>query len=405
MKGINEGRQDQENFDILTRDGRSVPVAKIRPEIESTPLCSGGPLLLGEECRTSKEDEYNKSITNAAVKFQSAQNPTPGTLSKRDFHPKSTACVAGVVKVTPNLPEDLRQGVFATEASLDGSGLFKAAIRFSNGSPAFRPDGTIGLPPDAEPDARAMAVKILGVNGFPLLTSASLIPGQQTQDLMMTNHPVFFIRNIDSAIKFFPALLRGQSLDALDAHEKQSLIAGRKKIDDIFNETYWSQSAYRFGPGKAAKFITRPLACSSLPLPPESIDRTNPDFLRSVAQKRLDKGTVCFGVFVQRQTDPIAMPTEDVTITWDETISIPVQVATITIPGGQNVLDHKRHSFCESLSFNPWNGIKEHKPLGAIGRIRQTAYSGVSAKRRIENNVNLEEPLTNDEFFGVLRNL
>ena len=394
---------------ITTRDDVPVAVAGVNPAVEVTPVCTGKPLALGEECKDPQEDELNRQITAAAVHFQAAQNPKKGTLSMRDFHPKSTACVAAVVQVERNIPVDLQQGFFAPTASPDRTGKFKAVVRFSNGSPAIKPDGTLGLSDDSGPDARAMALKVVGVNGTPLQTTMSSELGMQSQDFMMTNHPVFFLRNIQSAMKFFPALLKGNSLAGLDAHEREALIGGRKKIDDIFNETYWSQGAYRFGndlktgAGIAAKFISRPVACGSAPL--ASIDKSDPNFLRAVAQKRLETGNVCFALFVQKQLDPVSMPTEDPTIEWSETASVPVKLATVTIAAHQNVLDSARHTFCENLSFSPWNGIKEHKPLGAIGRIRQTAYSGISTKRRVENHVSLDDARASNEFFSVLNSL
>jgi len=392
---------------VQTRDQQPVPVAHLSDGIPPTPVCDASqPLALNAECKSPDEDALNGKITAAAVGFQSFQNPKPdaahpGTdpLSKRDFHPKSTACVAAFFDVLPGLAADLRQGVFAAGGAASGF-KYRAVIRYSNGSPAIKADGTLGINKDGEPDARAMAVKLVGVSGTPLLSTAPTSPGTATQDFMLTDFPVFFLRNINSAIKFFPGLLNGTAAANLDPHELANLVGGRKVIADIFNETYWSQGPYRFG-AAAAKYQVRPVACDA-PLLGRAPGATETDFLRQNASDRLATGSVCFDFFVQRQSDAVATPVEDTTIEWLEADAPPVKIARITIPKGQDVLSAERQQFCENLSFSPWNGIVEHRPLGSINRIRLTAYSGISTKRRMENQVPIGEPTGNEDFFSVL---
>lgn len=74
-------------------------------------------------------------------------------------------------------------------------------------------------------------------------------------------------------------------------------------------------------------------------------------------------------------------------------------VATIKVAGKQNVLSDFRHGYCERLSFSPWNGVAEQRPMGAINRLRLPVYSGVSNKRRTENQVDLKESEGVDEDY------
>ena len=57
---------------------------------------------------------------------------------------------------------------------------------------------------------------------------------------------------------------------------------------------------------------------------------------------------------------------EDISIAWTAPF---VTIATIHIPRQQSAsFEQKR--FCEQLSFNPWQGIESHRPLGKINEQR-----------------------------------
>ena len=79
----------------------------------------------------------------------------PGTLVRRDAHPKHHAVVRGEFVVSGDVPDDLKHGIFATP------GRVPAWIRFSNGSPLVRPD--------RRRDQRGCAIKLVGIPGPKLL--------------------------------------------------------------------------------------------------------------------------------------------------------------------------------------------------------------------------------------------
>jgi len=56
-------------------------------------------------------------------------------------------------------------------------------------------------------------------------------------------------------------------------------------------------------------------------------------------------------------------------------------VATITIPR-QNFDTKPRDTACELLSYSPWHALPDHKPLGAVNRMRKVIYEAISAFRR-----------------------
>ena len=77
------------------------------------------------------------------------------------------------------------------------------------------------------------------------------------------------------------------------------------------------------------------------------------------------------------------MPVEDTSVEWDEEVSKPIPVATLTIgmqdvdsPDGRALAEE-----CEAMAFSPWNALAEHRPLGGINRLRQAVYLASQAKR------------------------
>ena len=55
-----------------------------------------------------------------------------------------------------------------------------------------------------------------------------------------------------------------------------------------------------------------------------------------------------------------------------------------------------RDAFGEHLSFIPWHALPEHKPLGAVNRIRRVVYASVSKLRHQHNGVARREPEPDD---------
>jgi len=95
----------------------------------------------------------------------------------------------------------------------------------------------------------------------------------------------------------------------------------------------------------------------------------------------LRSGEAVFDFKVQLQTDAVAMPVEDVTVEWDETQSVPVTVATLVIPPQRVDPSGEVAARCESMSFSPWHGLAEHRPMGGMNRLRRSVYMA-SVQRR-----------------------
>ena len=150
--------------------------------------------------------------------------------------------------------------------------------------------------------------------------------------------------------------------------------------------TYWSGSPYWLGPpgttgGCAVKYSLVPGFKGAAP--PIDLKIKPDDYLSQALEQYLRTREAVFEFRVQPQTDPVAMPVEDVSVEWDEAVSKPIPVATLTI-GVQDVDSTEGRALaeeCETMAFSPWNALAEHRPMGGINRLRQAVYLASQAKR------------------------
>ncbi|RTL32824.1 MAG: catalase [Burkholderiales bacterium] len=281
----------------------------------------------------------------------------------RDAHRKAHGCVQARFTVLGKLPAKLAQGLFATPRSYD------AVVRFSNGSGSSQDDHS--------PDGRGMAVKVLGVSGPKLLDDE---PNASTQDFLMINHPVFFVRNASDYVAFQKNTV---SFLLTHLHEAGIIIAiGAHSMTNPLNARYWSMVPYKLGT-EQMKYSARPCAGGTFYDQSNSADR-----LRENLTGQLASGSACFDFMVQTRTAPADMPIEDPTIEWKEASSPFVPVARIDIPAQTP----EGAEACEIRSFTPWHSIAEHRPLGGISRVRKTVYQTISTLRHQLNGQPRVEP-------------
>ena len=296
---------------------------------------------------------------------------------RRGQHAKATGCVQGVFTIRDDVPDDLRHGVFHRP---DRS--FQAIVRFSNSSETIGHDGSVA--------ARGMAIKLLDVDGTPA------IPGTENrcQDFLTVNLPVFPFATPAEYVRFFEIRATPLVGDLLAAawfalFHPRHLTSGLKILNKNVTSplmTYWSGSPYWLGPpgttgGRAVKYSLVPRSGGMAP--PVRQKRKLGDYLSQALEQYLRTREAVFEFRVQPQTDPVAMPVEDVSVEWDEAVSKPIPVATLTI-GLQDVDSAEGSALameCETMAFSPWNALAEHRPMGGINRLRQAVYLASQAKR------------------------
>ena len=332
------------------------------------------------ESVTADEPYYTARIVASSVQLSAATHATLAAqgakpdVYRRDVHTKAHGCVMASFEIG-RVEERFARGLFAAPGKYD------AIIRFSSGSPTPQSDSV--------KDARGMAIKVLHVPGRKLLDFEE---DDYTQDFVLMNNPTFFIRTIAEYADFADALGRGQATgyfigwrNPLTWHLHEMRLAQatfKPRPESLVKTRFWSGSAYTLGPREYVKYSARPCAANQA-LPPRDGNQ-EADYLRLELANQAARGGACFDFMVQPQAPGRDMPVEDTTVEWSETDSPFVPVARITLQPAPNDTPAMEQR-CESLAFNPWHALPEHRPVGVMNRVREALYQGISQFRRTKN--------------------
>ncbi len=279
---------------------------------------------------------------------------------------KSVGCVEARFEVHDQIDRRLKQGLFAHPGS------YPAYLRFAN---ATERD-------DSKKDIRGLSIRVRQVPGKVLWGE----PG--AQDFLLNSYPALFADTPETFLKFMRARQAGKELsfflNPLDSHLKALWIVFRARERHLspLDIRYWSTVPFRLGEdsGQAVKYSVTP--CSSFRT--RQAVEPGENQLRAALKAHLKGESACLAFGVQLRTDPEAMPLEDASVIWDEKASPFVEVATITIPD-QAFDTTEALSRCEQSSFNPWQSLPAHEPLGRMNAVRRAVYAYGAALRHKES--------------------
>jgi hypothetical protein len=331
-----------------------------------------------------------------------------GSPALRAQHAKAHACVSGTMTVRQEIPQDRRRGVFAHPGQK-----YDVWVRYSNAAAIPGPDSVVSGGAIAAHASRGMAIKILNVAGAALMPTR----GSVDQDFLMVNHPVFPFANVadyeaitqvladdgDKPDRFFVERvhkLSDGSPDLGDPVTRRTLrtLGIVKRIQSLSgtaqppafqrppacptDNQYFGGAPFLFGDDKVMRVRVTPTSAAS----DAQIDPGDRDYLRTVLQARLRAAAavVAFEFQVQiRDAGTLAVDTdiEDASVDWDETKYPFETLADLIIPP-QDFDTAERRAQCEALSFSPWHGISEHRPLGGINRLRRAVYEASAVYRQ-----------------------
>ena len=237
-----------------------------------------------------------------AATVQQLKNRYPGQKQVlRGVHAKDHGCVKAVFEVEPSLDVEYRVGVFSEPGRR-----YDAWIRFSNAATLVLPDDPKGRDGKPTPGSRGMAIKLLGVQGTPLLPPH----GALTQDFLLVNHPVFAFANVEdyqvlSSVLADPAnreqpdkffgiqLAKGGA--AAERAKRTLEIVGKIRAANVAAGAYQPQPAspvdcryfsgapFLFGNGSVMKFSAVPVDSPADPQP----NVADPNYLRNALIERL----------------------------------------------------------------------------------------------------------------------
>jgi len=341
-----------------------------------------------------KEAQTIRSLAGtltARINDQFKATPHP-----RDISGKGSACVKANVTISPHLSPNLRVGFLQGKPNGDMS--YKAWIRFSNPSDH--------VTTNAEHDIHSMAIKLIDVSGDRLPD-----PGDEanTQDLLFVAHDAFFAGDPQHLHDFFEACRKGGSCDPIRnpyvawhllTHPRAAynLVVGRKVYPSISDMSWYSVAPFDLD-SHIVKYGAFPCERQAQYNTPGDTSH----YLLQRLQNLLDPANnnhLCLNLAVQVRNDPDRQPIENTLIPWDDSVANWQTAAKIDIYP-QTFSTTAQQEFCEELAFNPWHGLRVHRPIGGINRARREVLPAIQDARLKANGLArfARHPITGNEVF------
>lgn len=315
------------------------------------------------------DDDPDGKLKQMFVDIVQTRRITQGqTPARRPVFLKPHGVACARFEIRPDLPKDLRVGVFALKEALP------AWVRFSS--------DTIPSNPDLKTTC-GVGIKLFNVPGKKLLGDGN------TQDFILQNHDVFFVDTAEDMCEFTKAgVVQGDYDPYLDTHPvTKRILDEMEKIElSVLTATYWSVLPYAFGKDRYVKYKLEPEQIADGE-PPVDVN----DYLASDLALRLRTGEARFRFMVQLRTNDESMPLDAATVRWSESESEPIHVATLILPR-QDIRALGQANYGENLAFNPWHCLPEHEPAGSISQARRLVYASSATERRNVNGVTTREP-------------
>lgn len=320
------------------------------------------------ETREPGEDWHAAHIIAVMRRMQERLYRPGATL--RDAHTRHTALLEAEFTVAADLPPELAIGLFARPARYD------AWVRFSNAHDQKQSDSI--------PDLRGCAIKLRDVPGERIPESDE--PTSQDFVLMQTpTIPLGTVKLFHDAIhlvtEWSPLAFAAKMLLTGQARVLKQVDAVKVNPASPADIRYWSTTPYLLGPDRVVKYSLTPTSEYRSTMP----ERPGDTYLTDALAAHLAEAEASFDFQVQLRTDPAAMPVEDIAIRWSEDESdggSPFRtVATLRIPR-QDFRTPERDALSEALAFSPGHALAEHRPIGALNRVRMRVYAEQAAWRQ-----------------------
>jgi hypothetical protein len=336
-------------------------------------------LQIAEERPLPEEERYTRAIIEEISAF-TRENWLPGG-AQRFGNTKTFGVVRGEFVVLPELPENLRRGLFARP------GRYPAWVRFAGPGPY--------APPDLEDYGQcSIGIKVMGVPGPKLMDDE-----RNTQDFILVTPASFVTPDIRENAKL-QRWVRAKAplayvINPFDSHIIQfvmQLLYSPMHASPL-EVQYYSNVPFLLGEGQAVQYSIRPCRRGKTRIPA----RPSENYLHDAMVKSLAEGEWTFDFMVQVQTDPHRMPIENASVKWPERLSPYVPVARLRLPA-QRFDSDAQTAFADVLRYNPWHSLPEHKPLGNSNRARRTMYDQLASLRQRMNAVEHVEPTGAEAF-------
>lgn len=316
----------------------------------------------------------------------------------RTSHAKAYGLLKGELRVLPNLPPELAQGLFALSRT------YPVVARLAQVPGELLDDHRVSTP-------RGLALKVIGVDGEMLPPHA----GETTQDFVLDTGKAFiapgamtFLAQItatEAAAKLPQAVKSVVSATARATNAALNAVGLNSANLDFYGhpfrhplaESYYSQAPIRYG-DHIAKLSITPATPGQRARGEQPLALDGPDGLRQVMGEFFRSNAAEFDVGIQLCTDLDTMPVENAHAEWPEDRSPFRPVARLTFPPQNAFSEARRAAVDDGLLFCPAHSLEAHRPLGSIMRARMRAYEVLGRERRTANGSGNKEPRAIDEI-------
>ena len=277
----------------------------------------------------------------------------------RALHRKQITAAKGQLRVLSDVPEFARHGLFQKP------GEYEVWVRLSNGG--------MDRAPDAMPDVRGLALRVLGVKGESALGNGPAV----SQDFTLINQSQFAFPKSDEFVDFVAAAAAGKGALLKFLVKRYGFFGGPLRLIQMIKSL-----GKPFGGFATENFFTAvPMACGPfavrarlVPAPgngsatPGAKSDWSADFSARLRQQSLE-WDLQLQAFVSEDLTPI----EDASVDWPSPYST---VARLSLPV-QDTASAEGEAFCnkvEGAVFDPWQALAAHRPLGDVQRARKVVY-------------------------------
>ncbi len=287
--------------------------------------------------------------------------------AERAVFRKLHGAVRGRFEVLDGTEDVWRHGIFS-------HGHLDAWVRFSSdASPTTADLGT----------TLGVGIKLFGVNDADLLGRSS-----DTADLILQNHPVFFVDDLQEMVDFtYAGVVQQDYPGYLKSHPKTRRILDEmdRAEGSVLTATYWGILPFHLG-HEVVKYRLTP-ETKSWDVPDDATDYLAVDLAHRLAAREYS-----FLLAVQRRSDPSSMPLDEATVRWPEESSPYVPVARLRVLQ-QNVLERGQSDYGQNLAFNIWRTSAANKPVkeSSIAWARRDVYAAGADLRHEANGETLAD--------------
>ncbi|MBU42019.1 MAG: catalase [Spirochaetaceae bacterium] len=308
-----------------------------------------------EDIQEGEEEKFQKFARQFGI-LQKMKSKQFG--AGRALHRKQILGLKADLEVLGDIPEHARHGLFAFP------GHHEAYIRLSNGS--------LNIQPDSTGDIRGFAIKVRGIDGPGALTENT-----DCQDFLLINLPAFSSPKSEQFVQMVQAAAQGNAPLFRFMVGTYGFLGGilrMKKLAASVNRRFSGFATEKF-------YSAAPIACgpyaARVRLLPDTRLRKGSGAIADLAEdmkSRLQNAPLQMDFQLQFFTDEKHTPIEDASVDWKEKHSPYVTVARLSIPahGEQELAD--LGEAIEKDIFDPWQALKDHRPLGDVMRARKHVY-------------------------------